>query len=153
MPITVVERAAVPKEISSLLEFRPDYGDTFTAPTSDAATRSAEQWSRAALDEANPIGRFLAWQTVLGLRLESRPSPELVAGWRIAGRTDRWIKLEAVSWFMTANMLFTVDEEEVSFATFVRYDRAIGPFIWGPISKIHRRLAPDVLRGAVKRLR
>jgi hypothetical protein len=53
---------------------------------------------------------------------------------------------------MTANIIFQFDGDQVSFATLIRYDRGIARMVWTPVSVIHRKLAPDVLRAAVKRI-
>jgi hypothetical protein len=94
----------------------------------------------------------MAWQAVLGLRLESQPSPDYIAGWKIVDRGESWIRLEASGWSMTANIIFKVDEEEVSFVTLIRYDRRVAALIWTPVSAIHRRLAPGFLGHGVRRI-
>jgi len=93
-----------------------------------------------------------AIRSLSGLRLESRPSPEHLAGWKIADRGDDWIRMEARSWFMTAHIVFHVDEGRVSFATFIRYDQPMAALVWPLVSIIHRRAVPDLLRYAVKRI-
>ena len=150
---TVVQRHKIPESIRSLDVLPCDYVDVFTATAGDAGDTSPEQWARIALERASAIGRFLAWQTILGLRLESGPSPDHVAGWKVVDRNDSWIRIEAKSWFMIAKIIFRVDEDEVSFTTLIRYDRPVARAVWTPISAIHRRLAPDVLGTAVRRNR
>jgi hypothetical protein len=55
---------------------------------------------------------------------------------------------------MTANVIFYVEGERVSFATFARYEHPAGSLIWGAaVSAIHRQVAPNFLRGAVARMR
>jgi hypothetical protein len=129
---------------------RPDYVDVFTITTGDRAARSPEEWVRAVLEET-PSGRSAPrlWR-LLGLRLAPRPSPEHVQGWRIADRGDGWIRLEVSSWFMTAHAVVLVEEERVSLALFVRYDRWIAAVIWPPVSVLHRRGAPVMLRQAMR---
>lgn len=148
----MISERIIPKAIRALDTLPSDYVDLFTATASEAAETSPEQWARAALEGASPAGRFIAWRMILGLRLEPRSSPDYVAGWKIADRGDSWIRMEASSWFMTANIVFHVDDEQVSFATFIRYDRWMATLVWTPVSAIHRRLAPDVLRHAVRRI-
>ncbi|MFJ6656054.1 hypothetical protein ACIQNG_06770 [Streptomyces sp. NPDC091377] len=42
----------------------------------------------------------------------------------------------------------------LSLATFLHYDRRLpGRAIWTPLSAVHRRLAPGLLRGAEARVR
>jgi hypothetical protein len=76
-----------------------------------------------------------------------------VGGWQIGGRGTRWIRLEAASWFLTGNLLVDTAEGQVSLTTFVRYDRRVGRSVWPPLSAVHRRLVPGVLRDAAARIR
>ena len=76
-----------------------------------------------------------------------------MAGWRIGGRGDDWIRLEAGSWFLTGNLLVRTAGGRVSLGTFVRYDRRVGRGVWLPLSAVHRRLAPGLLRDAEARVR
>ncbi|MEA2516412.1 MAG: hypothetical protein QOG16_250, partial [Actinomycetota bacterium] len=149
---TVLQQLTIPDAISALDVLPSDYIDLFVATTPQATDASPELWARVALEEASAAGRFVAWRLLLGLRLESEPSQDHVAGWKIAERGEDWIRIEASSWFMTANIVFTVAENEVSFTTLIRYDRAIAKAIWTPISAIHRQLAPGVLYAAVRRI-
>ncbi len=149
---TVVQQRNVPDAILSLSTMdSPDYVDFFTATASGATDESPKQWARAAVEGVSPWGRLVAWRVLCGLRLESRPSPEHLAGWKIADRGDGWIRMEASSWFMTAHIVFHVDEGHVCFATFVRYDKPMAALVWPAVSIIHRRAVPDLLRYAVKR--
>src|SRR6266566_5833646 len=111
--------------------------------------KTPEQWARATVEGVHPWARFVAWRVLCGLRLEPRPSPDYLAGWRIADRGDGWIRMEASSWFMTAQIVFHVDEGHVSFATFVRYDKPMAALVWPAVSIIHRRAVPELLRYAV----
>lgn len=148
-----VQQREVPEAIRALSTMAPpDYVDLFTATAGRADDTSPEQWARAAMEGAPPAGRFLAWQALLGLRLDLTPSPARVGGWTIADRGDGWIRMEARSWFMTAHIVFRIEPAQVSFATFVRYDRRIAAVVWTPVSAIHRRVAPGFLAGAVRRI-
>jgi hypothetical protein len=75
-----------------------------------------------------------------------------VGGWKIADRGDSWLRVEASSWFLTAHVVLQVADGQVSVATFVRYDRPIAAFVWPPVSIIHRRVMPDLLRHAARRI-
>lgn len=150
---TVVQQRTIPETIRSLTPLTsPDYFDLFTVTAPGASTRSPEDWARTALESASPTGRFVVWQVLCGLRLEPEGSPGHVAGWRIAGDGHGWIRLEAASWFMTTHAVVLVEDERVSIALFVRYDRPAGVFIWSPLSIGHRRLMPGLLRHAVRRM-
>ena len=128
----------------------PDYVDLCTVTTSEATDKSPEDWARAAL-EGTPTGRSAPslWR-LLGLRLGPRHSPDYVQGWKIADRGDNWIRLETASWFMTAHAVVHVDEAHVSVALFLRYDWPIAALVWRPVSIIHRRAVPAMLRQAFK---
>ena len=130
----------------------PDYVDLFTLTAPDATERSPEQWARAVIECVPMVRGFLVWRVILGLRLEQRSSPECLGGWRIADRGDSWIRVEAASWFMTAHLVLNVDEDRVSFATFVGYDRRVAALAWPRLAVVHRRAVPGLLRGAAKRV-
>jgi hypothetical protein len=104
------------------------------------------------MEDASPLARFIIWQVLCGLRLESRPSADYVAGWKIADRGDSWMRIEAASWFMTAHAVILVEEEQVSVTLFICYDRPVGALIWPPLSVGHRFAMPGLLRHAARRI-
>ena len=53
---------------------------------------------------------------------------------------------------MAANIVFHVGDEDVTFATLIRYDRSYARMVWTPLSAVHRQLAPKVLWAAVRRI-
>ena len=147
---SAVELRDVPESFRRLDTLtRPDYVDLFTTTAIGASRWSAEEWARAALEDT-PTGRSapLLWRR-LGLRL-GPASPDHVQGWKIAARGDDWIRIEAESWFMTAHAIVRVDHDEVSVALFLRYDRPVAALIWPPVSVMHRRAVPVMLRQAVR---
>jgi hypothetical protein len=147
---TVVEQRDPPEALRTVSGLpRPDYADCFTAIAPGATGRTPEGWARTAIERASKWGRFLTWQVLCGLRLERRPSPDHLGGWRIAERGENWIRLAARSWFMTARIVVHVDDGRVSFATFVRYDTPVAALVWPQICRIHRRAVPSLLRSAV----
>ena len=129
-----------------------DYVDLFEVPAPGATGWTAEEWARIALENASAAGRFLAWQLTLGLRLDHRPSGERVVGWRIAERGERRLRLTASSWCMTADIVFLVDSDRLSVATFITYDRRIAELVWRPVSARHRALMPRLLRATARRM-
>ncbi|MYV59572.1 DUF2867 domain-containing protein, partial [Streptomyces sp. SID4931] len=150
---------------------RIDYADVFTLSTdttagTDADTNvgtgagagagagaTAELWARALFgDVPDPVERLI-WQGLLGLRLSRGRSPGTVAGWRIAERGEDWIRLEAASWFLTGNLVVRAADGQVSLGTFLRYDRRPARAVWSPLSAVHRRLAPGLLRDAAATVR
>ena len=128
-----------------------DYADRFSLATD--AEAGPEQWARAMFGDVPSAGEVLIWRVVLGLRLSHGRSPATVAGWRIGGRGTDWIRLEAASWFLGANLVVQATGGEVSLATFVRYQRPVGRYLWPPLSAVHRFLVPRVLRDADARIR
>jgi hypothetical protein len=77
-------------------------------------------------------------------------SPDHVQGWRIAGRGDDWIRLETASSVMTAHAVIHLEDGRLSLALFLRYERAIAALIWAPVSLMHRRGVPPMLRQALR---
>lgn len=148
----VVGTANLPSELRSLGGIEEaDYADAFTINTDLEAT--PEQWARAMFgDTPGSLGTVL-WRGLLGLRLVRTASPDAVAGWRIAGRGDEWIRLQTGSRNLTASLVVRATDGQMSLATFMRYDRPAGTRIWTPLSAVHRRLAPGLLRATVDHVR
>jgi hypothetical protein len=136
------------RALSSLPE--PDYADLFTLSTDAEAT--PEQWARAMFGDVPGAAEVLIWRGLLGLRLARGRSPATVAGWRIGGRGPDWIRLEAASWLLSGNLLVQAAGGRVSLGTFLRYDRRLARGWWPPLSAIHRRLVPGLLRHAAVRV-
>ncbi|AEV84724.1 hypothetical protein ACWT_3701 [Actinoplanes sp. SE50] len=128
-----------------------DYADQFTLSTQVAAT--AEQWARAMFGDTPSVSAQLIWRGLLGLRLTRGRSTGTVAGWQITGHGEDWIRLQAASWFLSCNLIVQATDGQVSLGTFVRYDQRVGHGVWPPLSAIHRRLAPGLLRGAAEKIR
>ena len=148
--MTVVDLSDMPATIRSLDTLAsPDYVDVFSAPVNGATDRSPEEWARALLEET-PTGRSapVLWRR-LGLRLGPRPSADHVQGWRIADRGEDWIRLETASWFMTAHCIVHIDDRQLSLALFISYDHPIAALVWMPVSAMHRRAVPVMLRQAL----
>ena len=149
----VVQERDIPAEIRAASGMSdPDYVDLFTVPVTNPNNLSPERCARIGLEGASRIGRFVAWQVLCNLRLETKPSPDHVAGWRITDRSDRWIRLEAASWYMTAHVVVHVDDLRLSIALFVAYKHALGNVLWPPISIGHRRAMPGLLRHAARNI-
>jgi hypothetical protein len=129
-----------------------DYADHFTiSPELDwgaPGSVTPEQWARAMFGDVPNAAELVIWRGLLGLRLTRRRSPATVAGWQIGGRGEDWVRLETASWFLTANLLVQTAGGQVSLTTFLYYDQPLGNVVWPPLSAIHRRLVPGVLRGA-----
>ncbi|WP_336216624.1 hypothetical protein [Nonomuraea sp. LPB2021202275-12-8] len=137
------------RALSSLPDI--DYADRFTLSADVDAT--PEQWARAMFGDVPSVAELLIWRGLLGLRLSRGRSPATVGGWRIGERGEDWIRLEAASWFLTGNLLVQTADGRVSLGTFLHYGRRVGHGVWPPLSGIHRRLIPGVLRDAAARIR
>jgi hypothetical protein len=149
---SIVGVREVPEAVRSLTTLAdPDYVDLFTITTAMAADRSAEQWARAALEQA-PVSRRNArrlWR-IMGLRLGPRDSADHVQGWKIAGRGDNWLRLETASWYMTAQAICLVEGTQVSISLSLRYDRPVAAHVWALVRGPHQRAVPAMLHQAVK---
>ncbi|MFJ6610416.1 DUF2867 domain-containing protein [Streptomyces sp. NPDC091289] len=132
---------------------RIDYADVFTLSTDASADTTAELWARALFGDVPSPAERLIWRGFLGLRLSRGRSPDTVAGWRIAERGEDWIRLEAASWFLTGNLVVRAADGRVSLGTFLRYDHRLARAVWTPLSAVHRRLAPGLLRDAAATVR
>jgi hypothetical protein len=151
--VAVTQANDVPEAILALSTMAPpDYVDLFVASLREPIGATPEQFAREAIEGASALGRFLAWRAACSLRLEPAPSPGHIAGWKVDGRGEDWIRVLASSWFMTAHMVFVVAPSQASFATFIRYDRRIAAAIWGLVSFGHRSVAPAFLGSAVGRV-
>jgi hypothetical protein len=151
---TVRWRREVPEAIRSIGALaNADYADIVTATIDERPGGTPEQLIDAALNGI-PRGLLVFIPFVqcvfLGLRLKLRPSPDHVLGWRIADRGENWTRIEAASWFLTGHVVMHVDEAQISFASFIRYDRRLAALIWPPVSLIHRRVALALVRSAIR---
>ncbi|MFJ5834679.1 DUF2867 domain-containing protein [Streptomyces sp. NPDC093089] len=147
---SVVGAHNIPESIRALSSLSHiDYADAFTLQTGEDASITPEQWARAMFGDVATAAEQLIWRGLLGLRLSRGRSHETVAGWQIAERGEDWIRLESASWFLTGNLLVQATQGRVTLGTFLRYDRRLGRAVWPPLSAIHRRLTPGLLRDAV----
>lgn len=155
---TAVGRASgahsIPESTRALSSLpRIDYADAFTLSTDAGADATAEQWARAMFGDVPSPTERLIWRGFLGIRLSRGRSPDTVAGWRIAERGEDWIRLEAASWFLTGNLVVQAADGHVLLGTFLRYDHRLARGVWPPLSAVHRRLAPGLLRDAAATVR
>ena len=127
-----------------------DYADRFTLSTDVKAT--PERWARAMFGDVPSPAERLIWRGLLGLRLSRERSPATVGGWQVGGRGEDWIRLEAASWFLAGNLVVQAAGGRVSLVTFLHYSRRVGHGVWPPLSAVHRRIVPGVLRDAATRV-
>lgn len=131
---------------------RVSYVDHFTLGPLEATKATPEQWARAMFgDTPSPAERFI-WTGLLRLRLHHGRSPSTVAGWLIAERGGDWIRLEADSAAIKGNLVVHATEKSLSLTTMIQYHRARAGLVWRPLSAVHRRLAPGLLRQALDQM-
>jgi hypothetical protein len=51
---------------------------------------------------------------------------------------------------MTAHAVVHIEKRHVCVAVFLRYDRPIAALVWPPVSIMHRRAVPAMLRQALR---
>ncbi|MEG3637177.1 hypothetical protein [Micromonospora palythoicola] len=141
----------VPASVRTLSSLsRIDYADHFVLTTDVAAT--AERWARVMFGDTPDAIELFLWRGLLGLRLSRTASANTVAGWQTGEQGVEWIRLEAASWFLAANLVVQASGDSVALGTFLRYDRWLARLVWPPLSVLHRRLVPGVLRTAASRI-
>jgi hypothetical protein len=129
-----------------------DYADQFTLSTDAGEDVTPERWARAMFGNVPSVGELLIWRGLLGLRLCLQQSPATVAGWKIGGRGEDWVRLEATSWLLVGNLVVQKTHGKVSLATFLHYRWWLGHVVWFLLSAVHRLLVPRVLRSAVAKI-
>ncbi|WP_150461304.1 hypothetical protein [Nesterenkonia ebinurensis] len=131
---------------------RPHYADEFVLQLNTPVKERPEDWARAIFGDRPDMGQWFIFQALLHYPLQMQPSPHTVVGWPIAQQTENWIRLENRSASTTCHLLISRDDDKVSLTTLMRYHRRFGKWTWEPLSFIHRRLAPDLLRNAARAL-
>jgi hypothetical protein len=125
----------------------------FTVKLSRPADLPLEKWLRDVFEAAPVLVRLgvpVIQRRVLGLRLSQRPfAPGYLIGWKIADGGDDWMRLEADSSLITANIVGSVRDGQVSVATFVRYERPLAALVWPPVAVLHRQVALTLMLRAV----
>jgi hypothetical protein len=151
--MTVVREVAVAPALEAAAALHPvDYRESFTF--SSEFSRTAEEWSRLALERAPLSARFqmiTAW-TLLGIRLAPPWTESQVLGWRMLHSTPETIVLEArAALGVTARLVFHVSGSDVTQAMLVRFDRYPGRPVWNWLAPRHRRFLRALLAGAASR--
>jgi hypothetical protein len=154
--VTVTSAVGTSKVDASLLKLgslsRVDYVDHFTLAPVSGREATPEQWARGMFGDVPVLAERFLWHGILRLRLSEGRSPSTVAGWQIAEHGPDWIRLETASRWATANLVVRATTTEISLTTFMGYDRPLAGLLWRPLSALHRRLVPGLLRGTVERM-
>ncbi|GAA4774067.1 hypothetical protein GCM10023200_03190 [Actinomycetospora chlora] len=142
---------AVPASALGLTDLpRIDYVDHFAVPTTIDA--DPERWARAMFGDEPDLGERVIWSVLLGLELATGRSPATVAGWRITGRGEGWVRLAAAGPLFGGNLVVRSPRGEASLTTLLHYRRPPASLVWPPLSAMHRMLVPGVLERAERRL-
>ena len=145
----------VPDRVRKLSTFgAPDYIDSFTIQTPAAQERSAEGRACSSLRRRRchgvpPADCGSSW--VCGSVRRQDSSAAHVQGWRAITDTGaNWIRLDAESWYLSAQAVCLVDDPGVSISLSLRHDRRpVGRFVWAFVEGPHQRAVPIMLRQAV----
>jgi hypothetical protein len=149
---SVVGTRALPASMRGLCRLpEVHYADVFTLST--AARATPEQWARAMFGDVPSLAEQLIWRVLLHLRLSRGRSPDTVGGWTVGGRGEDWIRLEASSWHLHADLVVRTARGGVSLGTFLHHRNRAGGLVWTPLSAVHRALVPGVLLAAARRVR
>jgi Protein of unknown function (DUF2867) len=132
----------------------PDYASSFAADCPQADGNTPEQWARSTLEGAPGFLRWfvlIGWKVVLRLRLQPRSAAGNIMGWRIRTTTPDAITLEVSSSLVAARKVLKVEQDRVTFTTYVWFERAQGRLLWSVIAPIHHRIEPLLLTLAASR--
>lgn len=129
-----------------------DYASAFRVRTAAAHVRSPREWTRVVFEGAPPpLAWFVRVGWLLVLRLRLTESPEGVAGWRVVGADADSATLAAESPLLTARNAAIVDDDGLTWATYVRFRGPLGRLVWTIAARVHHVVIPILLRRAVRR--
>jgi hypothetical protein len=128
--VGVADAPAAVRARSSLDD--PAYLDHYVLATGPSPW-TAEQWARAMFEDVAGARAQAIWRTLM-LRLDPRPSPDRVAGWRIDAVGDDWLRLHARTWWARAQLIVRHGDGHLALTTVMAYDHPAAPAMWGPAS-------------------
>jgi hypothetical protein len=127
------------------------YADAFAIRLPEPDMRSAEEFTRCALEEAPWLVRqtvSIAHRYVLRLRLGPRSSPDHVFGWKICTSEPDVVHLEAVSPLLGRGAIVArrPDPTRAVVTTYVFFARpSVGRAVWAVTGPVHRRVVAYLL--------
>lgn len=144
-------RAARPP-VTSALTITPHYLDAFTITTQFVA--SPREWMMACFERGvERSGRDLIFGRILALNTASDGAPGTVAGWCVVREDDRILTIAADGRRVEVNLVMERVDAGMRLTTAVHEHSRVGHFVWRNLSRVHRRLAPGVLRTGAAILR
>ena len=145
--------ADVPTQLAALVTLAGHhYIDAFTLEFRDADRWTAETWARAMFEDDRSLLERAATRGLLGVML-SRPAPRgRIGDYTIVASNSRTLRGDIESKLSADQVIVTVDADEVSLITAVRYRVPVARLTWAALSNLHRSFAPQVLRYAAARI-
>lgn len=152
-PTGRARRVAVPSEEPLLAGSRYDYADAFEIDRSGADARTAEEFTRDALEQAPAVVREtvrFAWGALLRFRLGPHPSSDHVLGMPIRSSEPDALHLGANGPLLSAAIVTRrTPASRVRVATYISYVRPRpARVVWAGVGLLHRRLAGVLLAHA-----
>jgi hypothetical protein len=147
-------QVAAPETVRKACDFESiDYEDAFEVYCVGSDTYTAEDWARDIFLEAPAAVRaFLnkAWSAA-GLKSRSESFESMLKS-RVANKSPNIFVLKTYSKLgMDVRVVVYVHESNVGLATFMRFDKFIGRWVWASMAPVHRRIAPYLLAHAIGR--
>jgi hypothetical protein len=140
--------AQVPDATIARAGMAADDADRFSIEVPEVR-RSALAWARTVLEETEAGRSAPRFWTAIGVRLGPRPSPDHVQGWSILDQQESWVVLGSRTPYLEARAVVEVEGATVSVALVVHFRLPlVGRAAWWPISILHRRGVPVMLRQA-----
>ncbi|MBC2874556.1 MULTISPECIES: hypothetical protein [Streptomyces] len=134
---------------------RIDYENAVLADPDPAPDRTAGQWARAVLEDADAGTRQALTQgwTSLGLTLAPAGSDGHVLGWRVRRGTPDAVLLSAAATLgLRAELLFQRLEGKALLACFIQLDDDAARARWAPVESRHPQVMHRLLEQAVSRV-
>jgi hypothetical protein len=150
-----VRQVAVPPAARALSTVSHiDYEDAFLVVVGATRERTAEQWSRAIVEEAPVTVRrtlFSGWLAI-DLKLGPVQSDGFVLGLEVRRSSPDFVLLAADSCIgMPGELLFMCPPDALLFATFVQQDDNNARAVWARVEPVHVPIVRDVLEHASRR--
>lgn len=131
-----------------------DYADCFELRLAQPDGHTAEQWVRAALEQAAPSVRALV-RFVHGrvAKFSLSTDPRNVLGWETVSMTPDAFHIETRGPALRADIVARrTCGTTATVTTFLFYERRSTRLLWLVIGPLHRRVAPYLLRRAAAHL-
>jgi len=144
---TSVRQIPVPDDVRDLSTLpRIDYADAFLVDTGAHPEWSAERWATAVLEEAPAATRAQLLSGWLALGLKSAEPGPAILDWAVRSRTPNTVLLGRDSRIgMPGELLFTLREEGLLFATFGHHRTPATRAVWAAVIRTHVRMVLELL--------